>query len=56
MDFRQGIDPSIDALVQLPLNTIDAVEIFHGISEMPPEFAQPDLRCGAIAIWTRHGN
>lgn len=56
MDFQQGIDASTDALPGMDLNLIEGVEVFRGLSEMPPEFADPDLRCGAILIWTRHGN
>ena len=48
MDFQQGIDASTDALPGMDLNLIEGVEVFRGLSEMPPEFADPDLRCGAI--------
>jgi hypothetical protein len=51
----QGIDAATDALGSMDLNIVEALEIFRGISEMPSEFAQPDLRCGAVMIWTRHG-
>ena len=53
MDLSGRIDAVTDGLGTMPLEVIDGIEIFRGVSEMPPEFAQPDLRCGAIAIWTR---
>lgn len=53
MDLPGRLDPVTDGLGSLQLDAISAVEVFRGLSEMPPEFADPDLRCGAIAIWTR---
>ena len=55
MDLPGRSDPVTDGLGSLQLDAISAIEIFRGLSEMPPEFADPDLRCGAIAIWTRRG-
>lgn len=48
-------DPLTDGLGLMDLASIQAVEIFRGISEMPPQFAAPDLTCGAVAIWTLQG-
>jgi hypothetical protein len=45
-------DPVTQGLGLLDLRSIAAVEIFRGISEMPAQFAAPDLTCGAVAIWT----
>jgi TonB-dependent Receptor Plug Domain len=53
MDLPGRLDPVTDGLGSLQLDAISAIEVFRGLSEMPPEFADPDLRCGAIAIWTR---
>ena len=55
MDLGGRMDPATDALGAMQLSGIEAVEVFRGISEMPPEFAAPDLQCGAVAIWTRRG-
>jgi len=55
MDMPGRSDPLTDGLVTMRLETIEAVEVFRGLSEMPAEFAEPDLRCGAIAVWTRRG-
>jgi hypothetical protein len=35
------------------LSDVEALEVFRGLSEMPAEFAAPDLRCGAVVLWTR---
>jgi hypothetical protein len=51
---RGGLDPITDGLGSMTLNAVDAIEVFRGISEMPPQFAEPDIRCGAVAIWIRH--
>jgi hypothetical protein len=37
----------------IPTTTIEGVEIYRGRSELPAEFSGPDVRCGAIIIWTR---
>ena len=55
MDLPGRSDPITDGLGTMQLDNVEALEIFRGLSEMPPEFAEPDLRCGAVAIWTRHG-
>jgi hypothetical protein len=55
MDIAGRFDAATDALGSMSLDGIEAVEIFRGISEMPAEFATPDLGCGAVAIWTRRG-
>jgi len=53
MDLPGRTDPMTDGLASWDLESIESVEVFRGISEMPAEFAAPDLRCGAISIWTR---
>lgn len=55
MDIDGRIDPATDALGSMQLETIEAVEIFRGVSELPPEFSAPDIRCGAVVIWMRRG-
>lgn len=55
MDLRGQNDPMTDGLGSMRLETIEAVEVFRGLSEMPAQYADPDLRCGAIAVWTRRG-
>ncbi len=41
----------IDDLVS-PLD-VAAIEVFKGLSSIPPEFLTPEARCGVIAIWTQ---
>ena len=47
MDYR------IDDMV-LP-SSVEGIEIYRGLSTVPPEFLNPDAECGVIAIWTRRG-
>lgn len=35
--------------------SIEAIEVYSGLSTIPPEFFNPSSRCGVIAIWTRRG-
>jgi hypothetical protein len=44
----------VNSLLQsLGGRTIDAIEIYSGISRLPSEFGGGDARCGAIVVWTR---
>ena len=53
IDIPGVADGMTDRLGTLQLETLEGVEVFRGLSEMPAQFSAPDLRCGAIAIWTR---
>ena len=55
LDIPGRNDSMTDALGSMPLESLAGVEIFRGLSEMPAEFADPDIRCGAVAVWTRIG-
>jgi hypothetical protein len=55
IDLPGRTDPLTDGLGSTPLDQVEALEVFRGVSEMPAEFASPDLRCGAVAVWTRRG-
>jgi len=48
---RSDEDVVIDDLVR-PLD-IEAIEVFRGLSSIPPEFLNAMARCGVVAIWTR---
>lgn len=48
-----GTDPIVDGLTATPLDQLQSVEVFRGVSEMPTELYESDLRCGAISLWTR---
>lgn len=37
----------------IPTTTIEGIEVYRGRSELPAEFSGPDVRCGAIILWTR---
>lgn len=34
---------------------VEGVEVYRGLSTVPPEFLTPDADCGVVAIWTRRG-
>lgn len=55
IDIPGRSDPMTDALAAMPLDQLDGVEVFRGLSEMPPQFSAPDQRCGVVALWTRRG-
>lgn len=47
------LDYRIDDVV-LP-SSVEGIEVYRGLSTVPPEFLNPDAECGVIAIWTRRG-
>lgn len=53
MDLPGRTDPMTDGLASFSLDAVEAVEVFRGVSETPAQFADPDLRCGVVAVWTR---
>jgi hypothetical protein len=55
IDGIRSHDPFHDFNSLSPLE-IEALEIYHGISEVPPEFSPHPNDCAAIVVWTRwHG-
>jgi hypothetical protein len=49
---ESGRDPRTALLSVLPVD-IEAMEIYRGAAQIPPEFGGATGQCGAIAIWTR---
>jgi hypothetical protein len=35
-------------------SSLEAVELYRGRSDLPAEFGGPEVRCGAIVVWTRN--
>lgn len=35
--------------------SVEGIEVYRGLSTVPPEFLNPDAACGVIAVWTRRG-
>jgi hypothetical protein len=55
IDIPGRNDVLTDGLASMSIDEVAALEIFRGLSEIPSEFAAPDVRCGAVAVWTRIG-
>ena len=55
IDIPGRSDPMTESLSMIALENITGLEVFRGLSELPSEFADPDVRCGAIAVWTKVG-
>ena len=51
---RPGLsDAFMQTFAAMRLADVEAIEVFRGLSEMPAEYAAPELRCGAVAVWTK---
>ncbi len=37
----------------IPVQHIEALEVYRGRGSLPAQFGGPDVRCGAIVVWTR---
>lgn len=51
LDGIQLVDSDIDNLVTP--QGVEAIEVYLGSAETPPQFSSPQSACGAIVIWTR---
>jgi hypothetical protein len=55
IDGIRSHDPFRDYFSMSPLD-IEAMEIYHGMAQVPPEFSPHPNDCAAIVVWTRwHG-
>ncbi len=43
----------VDLRTFLPINELEAVEIYRSLAQVPVQFADPDTRCGIVVAWTR---
>lgn len=35
--------------------SVEGIEVYQGLSRLPPEFVTPQAHCGVVAVWTRRG-
>jgi hypothetical protein len=55
VDGIRSHDPFRDFFALSPLD-IEAMEVYHGMATVPPEFSPAPNDCAAIVVWTRwHG-
>lgn len=55
IDGVRSHDPFRDYFAMSPLD-IEAMEVYHGMAQVPPEFSPHPNDCAAIVVWTRwHG-
>lgn len=57
LGLSEGFQPNDDFRIDDVVSpaSIEGIEIYRGLSTVPPEFLNPDADCGVIAIWTRRG-
>ena len=49
--FRWGATTIDD----IPVDDVEAIEVFRNLAEIPPEMGGPDAVCGVVAVWTKRG-
>jgi hypothetical protein len=51
--FLDGMQTESAALALQPAREVDGIEVYSGLSEMPPELRGRGGACGAFVVWTR---
>lgn len=54
MEYSTG-DLGLDINASVTPESVEALEVYRGVSEIPAEFNNGEAACGAIVIWTREG-
>jgi hypothetical protein len=49
----RGSTAVVSAIDRLPPDMLEAIEVYLGPSETPPQYSRGGANCGAILIWTR---
>lgn len=50
--WMDGIPVDMNIMWQVPPRDLDGIEVYAGLSQVPPEFARGST-CGAVALWSR---
>lgn len=50
----QRLNDGITELNTIHPNQIEAIEIYHGLASVPPQFSPRPNDCAAIVVWTRY--
>lgn len=51
--FLDGNRIYLDGIDDISLEGVEAIEVYRGTTEVPPEFRVTDAACGVAALWTR---
>ncbi|MBA3656186.1 MAG: carboxypeptidase regulatory-like domain-containing protein [Gemmatimonadaceae bacterium] len=49
----QRLNDGMNELAAIHPNQIEAIEVYHGLASVPPQFSPKPDDCAAIVIWTR---
>lgn len=52
---RLTADPDFTLDDAVSPNSVEGIEVYHGLGTVPAQFLNPDSRCGAVVVWTRRG-
>lgn len=50
----QRLNDGLNVLSSIHPNQIEAIEIYHGLASVPPQFVPKPDDCAAILVWTRY--
>lgn len=53
--FLNGAQVSLEGIDDIPLESIEAIEVYRGPADAPPEYNVTNSACGLVVVWTRVG-
>ena len=51
--FLDGMQSHLESIDDVHMQSLEAVEVYRGPSQVPPEYNQMNAACGVVLLWTR---
>lgn len=53
--FVDGMQQQVDGIDDIQMESLEAIEVYRGAGEIPPEYKLMNATCGVVLLWTRSG-
>jgi hypothetical protein len=53
--FVDGMQQQLDGIDDIPMESLEAIEVYRGAGEIPAEYRVMNATCGVVLLWTRSG-
>lgn len=53
--FLDGVQVQLNGIDDVRMDHLEAVEVYRGAGEIPPEYRITNASCGVVVLWTRTG-